>query len=630
MTRRDGDRAGSGYLMVMSLGALGVVYGDIGTSPLYALRQAFVAAEGLAVTRETVLGVISLMVWSLIIVVSLKYLAFVLRADNDGEGGILALTSLILPSAQSRNSRVRWGLVLLGLFGTALLYGDGMITPAISVLSAVEGLEIAAPHLESFVVPIAALILVGLFSIQRRGTATIGAMFGPIMIVWFGTLAVLGAHQIALEPGVLSAVNPGHAFTIFTTHPRLAFFALGAVFLVVTGSEALFADMGHFGRRPIRLGWFTLVFPALILNYMGQGALLIEDPENIVNPFYRMPPEWAVLPLVLLATAATVIASQALISGAYSLTMQAVQLGYLPRVQIDHTSPRQIGQVYVPWVNWALMAACVILVITFGSSSNLAGAYGVAVTTTMVLTTLLLRVVMRERWQWHPVLVWLVTGLFLSIDLAFFGANILKIPAGGWLPLVVGAVVFTVMTTWKRGREIVATRLRRGELPIERFIGSILASGQQRVRGTAVYLFPEPGVTPPALLVNLRSNEVLHDTVVLVSVQTADAPQVPQGRRADVHDLGEGFFQVVLHFGFMEDHNVTTALKNIVHPGFGFDVTEATFFVGKETIIPTDIPGMVLWRERLYSLLHRNASNAAYFFGLPRAQVMEVGVQLEI
>jgi len=630
VTEHHIDRPGSGYLMVMSLGALGVVYGDIGTSPLYALREAFIAAEGLAVTRETVLGVISLMVWSLIIVVSIKYMAFVLRADNDGEGGILALTSLILPSAQSRGSRVRWGLVLLGLFGTALLYGDGMITPAISVLSAVEGLEIAAPSLESYVVPIAAVILVALFSIQRRGTATVGAMFGPIMIVWFGTLAVLGVNQITVEPGVLSAVNPGYAVTLFVSHPRLAFLALGAVFLVVTGSEALFADMGHFGRRPIRLGWFTLVFPALILNYMGQGALLIRNPENIVNPFYRLPPEWAVLPLVLLATAATVIASQALISGAYSLTMQAVQLGYLPRVHIDHTSPRQIGQVYVASVNWALMAACVTLVVTFGSSSNLAAAYGVAVTTTMLLTTLLMTVVMRERWRWHPAVVWTVAGSFLCIDLAFFGANILKIPAGGWLPLVVGAAVFTVMTTWKRGREIVATRLRRGELPIERFVGSILASEQKRVRGTAVYLFPEPGVTPPALLVNLRSNEVIHDTVVLVSVYTTDTPQVPQGLRTEVHDLGEGFFQVVLRFGFMEDHNVTVALENIVHPDFGFDVTDATFFVGKETIIPTDVPGMAIWRERLYALLHRNASSAARFFGLPRAQVMEVGVQLEI
>ena len=622
-------KRGKRYLLVMSVGALGVVYGDIGTSPLYAFRESFHAAEGLGVDRASVFGVLSLMFWALVLVVSVKYLVFVVRADNHGEGGILALTALIVPSSKARTVGLRWGLILLGLFGTALLYGDGIITPAISVLSAVEGIEVAAPGLEPYVVPIAVVILIALFSIQRAGTATVGAIFGPVMIVWFTVLAVLGGFHVVQDPGILAAINPIHPGRFIAANPRLAFLALGAIFLVVTGSEALYADMGHFGKRPIRIGWYTVVFPALLLNYFGQGAMLIANPENIDNPFFRMSPAWAVLPMVILATMATVIASQALITGAYSLTMQAVQLGYLPRFGIDHTSPREIGQVYIAAINWGLMIACVGLVLAFRSSSNLAAAYGVAVTTTMVITTTLLYFVMRERWSWSPLLAGSLTAVFLLVDVAFFAANIVKVPAGGWFPLVVGAAVFTAMTTWKTGRRKLTTALRRGDLPIERFIGSIATHPQLRVPGTAVYLFPDPGVTPPALLANLRHNEVLHETVVLVAVQTSSVPRVPQVRRATVHDLGEGFAQVVLHFGFMDAPDVPRAMINIVDPEFGFDPEDATYFVGRETIINRS-HGIERARSALYAAMHRNSSSAVQYFSLPPSQVIEIGKQVAL
>lgn len=614
----------------MSVGAIGVVYGDIGTSPLYAFREAFVAADGLAVTRESVLGVLSLMFWALVLVVSLKYLALVMRADNDGEGGILALTALIAPNHQMTAKGVRWGLILLGLFGTALLYGDGMITPAISVLSAVEGLEIAAPSLDSFVVPIAILILIGLFAIQHHGTAKVGVVFGPVMLVWFTVLAALGISHIEDQPGVLAALNPWHALQFATAQPKFAFLALGAIFLVVTGSEALYADMGHFGKGPIRLGWFTLVFPALLLNYFGQGALLMSNPAAVENPFYRMSPDWALYPMVILATAATVIASQALISGAFSLTMQAAQLGYLPRIHVDHTSPRTIGQVYISSVNWLLMIACVALVVSFGSSTNLAAAYGVAVTTTMVITTMLLFIVMRERWHWKLPTALALTTLFLVVDLSFFAANIIKIPAGGWVPLLVGAVVFTLMTTWKKGRSLMTGIIHRGELPVERFIGSITVHPQQRVPGTAVYLFPDPGATPSALLANLRHNGVLHETIAIVSVKTVGIPRVPQAGRTSVHNLGEGFYQIVIRYGFFEQPDVPAALEAIVATDFGFDRTDATYVLGMETVIATDRPGMALWRDHVFAFLHRNASSAVQYFHLPAAQVIEVGTQVEI
>ncbi len=623
------QKRGKRYLLMLSVGALGIVYGDIGTSPLYAFRESFHVAEGLSVTRPSVLGILSLMFWALVLVVSFKYLIFVMRADNHGEGGILALTALLVPQRRQPTVGLRWTLILLGLFGTALLYGDGMITPAISVLSAVEGLEIAAPSLEPYVVSIAVAILIALFSIQRAGTAVVGAIFGPVMIVWFTVLALLGVYYVIQDPGVMAAVNPLHGIRLISDSPRQAFLALGSIFLVVTGAEALYADMGHFGKRPIRLGWYMVVFPALLLNYFGQGAMLISSPDAIDNPFFRMPPEWAVLPLVILATMATVIASQALISGVYSLTMQAVQLGYLPRFDIDHTSPREIGQIYIATINWGLAVACVGLVLAFRSSSNLAAAYGVAVTTTMVITTILLYFLMRSRWNWSKWVAGSLTVLFLIVDLAFFSANIVKVPAGGWFPLIVGLALFTVMTTWKTGRRRLTGALKRGELPIERFIGSITAHPQVRVPGTAVFLFPDPGITPPALLANLRHNEVLHETVVLVAVQTSTVPRVPQVKRSTVHELGEGFVQVVLHFGFMDEPDVPRALANIVDPEFGFDADDATFFVGRETIINRS-GGLGRARASLFALMHRNASSPVQFFSLPPGQVIEIGKQIAL
>jgi KUP system potassium uptake protein len=609
---------------------LGIVYGDIGTSPLYAFRESFVAADGLGVDQESVFGILSLMFWSLMLVVSIKYLVFVMRADNHGEGGILALTALIAPGRNARTDRIKWYLILLGLFGTALLYGDGMITPAISVLAAVEGLEIAAPGLHSYVVPIAVGILVALFSIQRRGTSTVGAIFGPVMILWFSVLAFLGLGYVVGHPSIFAATNPVFAFEFLFDDTRAAFQALGAVFLVVTGSEALYADMGHFGRRPIRLGWYAVVLPALLLNYFGQGALLIAEPSAIDNPFFRMPPEWAVVPLVILATMATVIASQALISGAYSLTMQAVQLGYLPRMEIDHTSPREFGQIYMGAINWALMVACIGLVVAFQESTNLAAAYGVAVTTTMVITTLLMFVVMRERWGWSLPAALMLTLLFLVVDVAFFAANIVKVPAGGWFPLVVGGVVFTLMTTWKLGRSRLAKETRRGELPVERFIGSIAAHPQIRVPGTAVYMFPEPGATPPALLANLKHNGVLHETVVLVAVSTADVPKVPPARRVTVHSLGEGVHQVVLLFGFMEEPNVPLALGNIVDHDLAVIPERTTYFLGRDSVVNRPGGGVRGWRTWLFALMYRNASSAGQYFGLDSSRVVELGTRVRM
>lgn len=621
---------GSKYLLITSLGALGVVFGDIGTSPLYAFRESFLAAEGLAVTEESVLGILSLMFWSLILVVSIKYLLFVMRADNHGEGGILALTVLASEDAERAKQRRRRALLLVGLFGTALLYGDGVITPAISVLSAVEGLEVIAPDLESYVVPIAAVIIVALFTIQRQGTSRVGAFFGPVMIVWFTSIALLGGVEIIGHPRILVAVSPTYAIAFVAEFPGLAFLALGAVFLVVTGSEALYADMGHFGRRPIRLAWVVLVMPALLLNYFGQGALLVADPETISNPFYELAPGWARIPLILLATMATVIASQALISGAFSLTQQAIQLGYLPRMNVDHTSPREIGQVYLGAVNYMLMVTCVGVVFAFGSSSNLAAAYGVAVTTTMVITSALLYVVMRHRWGWSAATAGTLTALFLAIDLAFFSANIIKVPDGGWFPLVVGLVVLLVMVTWKSGRERLTKQMRSGELPTERFIGSIADHPQRRVPGTAVYLFSDLGMTPPPLLANLRHNEVLHETVLIVTVQWTARPRVPRARRVTVHDLGEGFYQILLLYGFFETPEVPRALSEFAIADFGFDPEDAVYVVGNESVIPRQGRSFLALRDHLFSLMHRNATSPVRFFGLPPGRVIEVGTQVEM
>jgi KUP system potassium uptake protein len=618
------------YLALLSLTALGIVYGDIGTSPLYAVRESFLPAHGIAVSRGNVLGVLSLIFWSLILVISIKYLVFILRADNRGEGGILALASLATPmGVRHRGGRV--GLIALGLFGTALLYGDGMITPAISVLSAVEGLEVATPFFEPYIIPITIAILIGLFISQHHGTARVGRVFGPITLLWFFTLTMLGISQIIREPGVLAAVNPAHGFTFFLENGWRGFVVLGSVFLVVTGGEALYADMGHFGKRPIRVAWFVVVLPALLLNYFGQGALLIHTPAAVENPFYRMVPPWALYPVVIIATAATVIASQALISGAFSLTMQAVQLGYLPRVAIDHTSAREFGQIYIPGVNWTLMVACIGLVLGFRSSSNIAAAYGVAVTTTMVITTLLFFVVARERWKWSLPVVLTVTGFFLAVDLAFWGANILKVPHGGWFPLVVGAIIFGVMTTWKRGRRILAERLEAGGLlPMELFLNDLKAKSPTRVPGTAVFLYGNPEATPPALLHNLKHNKVLHERVVFLAVETAEVPHVPLEERARVEDLGQSCYRITLHYGFMEEPNVPQALQELHAKGLAFQRLETTYFLGRETLIPSPKPGMALWRERLFTVMHRNARTATSFFCLPPNRVVELGAQIEL
>ena len=622
------DATSRRYLLALSLSALGIVYGDIGTSPLYAMRESFLAEHGVAATPENVLGVLSLIFWSLVLVISVKYLVFVLRADNRGEGGILALTSLITPAHALR--RGRWGLITLGLFGTALLYGDGMITPAISVLSAVEGLEVVTPAFKPYVIPVTVAVLAALFVVQRRGTARVGRVFGPVTLVWFGVLAALGVWHIARAPEVFAAVLPTHAVRFFVANGWHAFLVLGSVFLVTTGGEALYADMGHFGRRPIRLAWFAVVLPALLLNYFGQGALVLHDPAAVANPFYRMAPGWALLPVVAIATAATVIASQALISGAFSLTLQAVQLGYSPRVQVDHTSATERGQIYIPAVNWALMVACIGLVVGFRSSTNLAAAYGIAVTTTMAITTLLFYFVARERWHWGAAKAGVVAGTFLVIDLAFFAANLPKVPHGGWFPLAVGAVVFTLLTTWKKGRQILALRLREQALPRDLFLANMAAHPPHRVAGTAVFMFGDTRGTPPALLHNLKHNKVLHERVVFLAVVTQEVPSVPEAERVEVRALAPGFWHVRLSYGFMEDADVPAALGAIAHDGLSFRPMETTYFLGRETLIATRRPGMALWRERLFAVLSRNARPATTFFRLPPNRVVELGAQVEL
>ncbi|MPZ53668.1 MAG: potassium transporter Kup [Acidimicrobiia bacterium] len=615
-------------LVLLTLGAVGIVFGDIGTSVLYAFRESF-HGHGLVANHDNVLGVLSLILWSLIIVIAIKYLIFVLRADYDGEGGILALTALVSPRNLPRNG-ARWLLVMVGIFGTALLYGDGMITPAISVLSAVEGLQVATPFFEPYILPITIAILVGLFAIQSRGTTGIGRIFGPIMVVWFSVLAVLGVRWIVREPSVLAAFNPLHGFGFFIDNGVAGFLVLGSVFLVVTGGEALYADMGHFGTRPIRLAWFVLVFPALMLNYLGQGALILTNPTAAENPFYLMTPDWALYPMVVLATAATVIASQALISGVFSLTRQAVQLGYAPRTAIVHTSEEESGQIYIPGINWLMMVACVGLVIGFRSSSNLAAAYGVAVTATMVITSVLFSVVLRERWRWSPALSVAVTGFFLVIDLGFFGANMVKIPDGGWFPLVVAAGVFLLFTTWKSGRRILGERIREAAPSLQNFLEGIRESHPTRVPSQAVYMYGNPRGAPPALINNLKHNHVIHERVLVVSVRTEERPRVKPADRYEVSPMGDGFYRITLHHGFMQDANVPAMLMHVEIEGERVDIDKVSYFMGRETLLPTDRPGMRLWRERLFALMARNATNAGEFFHLPPDRVVEVGFHVEL
>jgi len=616
-------------LATLSLTALGVVFGDIGTSPLYALKECFHTSHGLVPTPENVLGILSLIFWALVLVISIKYLSFILRADNQGEGGIMALTALILPH-QTRDQGNRRLLVILGLFGAALLYGDGMITPAISVLSAIEGLAIATPSISQIIIPLTVAVLVGLFLVQHRGTGKVGSVFGPLTLIWFLVLAILGIGQIIKNPAVLAAASPHYALLFMIHNGWTAFLVLGSVFLVVTGGEALYADMGHFGVKPIRLVWFSLVLPALLINYFGQGALLLANPAALENPFYFLAPHWALIPLVVLATAATIIASQAVISGSFSITMQAVQLGFSPRLTVSHTSATERGQIYLPAINWVLMFSCIGLVIGFGSSSNLAAAYGFSVTTDMVITTLLFFFVARERFRWPLWSVLLLCGGFLSFDLAFFGANFAKILHGGWFPLLVATLVFTLMSTWKTGRRILARRMREGSMSISSFMTAIGASMPQRVEGTAIFMSGNLRIVPSALLHNLKHNRVLHQRIVILSVVTEDVPHVPKKERCELEDIGEGIYLLVLHYGFMDEPEVPQVLSRLEIGGNPFKMMETTFFLGRETIIPSPKPGMAIWREHLFRLMSRNARTATSFFGLPPNRVVELGMQIEI
>jgi KUP system potassium uptake protein len=591
------------------------------------MRECFFGSHSVPPTHDNVLGVLSLIVYALVLVISIKYIALVMRADNHGEGGILALAAL-LPARPSTGAPPPM-LVLLGLFGAALLYGDGMITPAITVLSAVEGMKVITPLFEPYIVPVTLGILVGVFAIQRHGTARVGRLFGPVMVIWFFTIAALGFREMMAAPEVLGALNPRHAVAFFAEHGLHGVAVMGAVFLVVTGGEALYADMGHFGKKPIRVAWFSLVLPALLINYFGQGALLLTTPGAAENPFFLLAPEWAVLPLVALATAAAIIASQALISGVFSLTRQAIQLGYCPRLDIDHTSSAEIGQVYVPQANWALMVSTMAIVIGFGSSSALAAAYGIAVTLTMVITAVLLHVVAIERWGWPRPVVFAVTGVFLTIDLAFFGANALKITHGGWLPLVIGAALFTMMTTWKTGRRIVAERLTSRAIPISAFLESVERQGPARVSGTAVFMTAQPRGTPPALAHNLHHNKVLHERVLTLLVTTMPVPYVEDADRLTVQPLGLGVFAVTMRYGFMEDVDVPADLQRYAPAGL-VPEDDTTYFLGRETLLVTAAPGMAKWREQLFVLMARNAGRAAGFFRLPPERVVELGVQVEL
>ncbi len=602
------------------------MYGDIGTSPLYALRESFHPDHGVGVSEGALLGVLSLIFWSLVIVISIKYLVFVLRADQQGEGGILVLTALIT----IRNPETRRRLmIMVGLFGTALLYGDGMITPAISVLSAVEGLEVAAPALEPYVLGIAATVLVALFAFQQRGTAAVGRIFGPIMVVWFAVIGGLGLASVIEHPDVLRALEPGYAVAFFVDNGFRGFLVLGSVFLVVTGGEALYADMGHFGRRPIRLAWFGMVLPSLLLNYLGQGALVLHDPAAVESPFYLLAPAGLRIPLILLATMAAVIASQALISGAFSLAMQSSLLGYLPRLRVQHTSDVAQGQVYVPTINWALMVSCLALVFGFRTSSNLAAAYGVAVTATMAITTILFAAVAREKWKWPRAGVVAMTAVFLTVDIAFLGANLFKIPAGGWFPLVVAGVIFTLMTTWKTGKRLVGERLREGDIPLRAFVESLEAHPPRRVPGTAVYLYRRSFSAPPILITNLRLHGVLHEQVILLGVEVKDVPRVHPRKALEVHHLGRGITQAILHVGYQQQPDVPRALEADATE-LRYHPLDSYYFLGRDTILVTGRPGMARWREQLFAVMSRNTRNAASYFGIPAARAVEVGLQVEL
>jgi KUP system potassium uptake protein len=616
-------------LFSLSLLALGIVYGDIGTSPLYAMRECFYGHHAVPLSQANVYGVLSLIFWTLVTVVTIKYHVYVIRFDNRGEGGILALLGLIGLSKR-RHGTAKVVLGIMGVFGAALLYGDGMITPAISVLSAVEGLVVATPFFTPYVIPITIMILVGLFMFQRRGTAGVGAIFGPITLVWFAILATLGIKGILLHPSVLWALNPIHAVRFFIQNGMHGFLVLGAVFLVATGGEALYADLGHFGEKPIQIDWFSVAAPSLILHYLGQGALLIEHPEAAANPFYLLAPKWSLYPLVIIATCATIIASQAIISGAFSLTRQAIQLGYLPRMQIVHTSSAEIGQIYMPTVNWALMAATIVLVIGFGSSSNIAGAYGVAVSTTMIITTILAYVVARDLRGWSRLTAGSITAAFLVGDLAFLIANYAKIVAGGWFPLLIAGTVFTVMTTWRRGREILSEKLRDGAISPELFIQSLRVRPPIRVPGTAVFMHRNADAIPASLLHSLKHYKALHERVVLLTIESEEVAHVSADERFTVEDFGEGIHRVKARYGYMEDIDVPALLERASEKGLVVPPMDTTYFLGRETLIVTKRPsGMMQWREKIFASMMRNAESAARFFRLPPNRVVELGAQIE-
>lgn len=615
-------------LATLTVAAMGIVYGDIGTSPLYAIKEVFGSAHHpVPITPENVLGVLSLFLWSLIIVVTLKYVSFIMRANNKGEGGIIALMTLALRDGKPGTWQQRL-LVILGLFGASLFYGDGVITPAISVLSAVEGLEIITPAFKPYILHITLAILVGLFAFQRRGTSSVGALFGPVMVIWFAVLAVFGGLAIMRNPQVLAAVNPLHAAHFLLGNKLLGFLALGAVVLCITGAEALYADMGHFGARPIQYAWLGYVMPALVINYFGQGALLLADARAVENPFYLLAPEPLRYPLVILATLATIIASQAVISGAFSITRQAIQLGYTPRFEVQHTSDKEIGQIYLPGINWLLLAAIVALVIEFGSSSNLAAAYGIAVTGTMLITNILAIAVAVRLWKWRPAHAVLGALPFICVDLGFFLANSVKIPDGGWFPLVFGLVIFTLLTTWKRGRELLAQRLAADSMALRPFIASLAEGGVERVPGTAVFMTTNQEAVPHALLHSLKHYKALHERVIILSVKVFDMPYVSAADRVEVHRLEADFYQIVVQYGFKDEPDIPAALALPTESGLAIDMMETSFFLGRETVIPKLGSGMAYWRSLLFVAMFRNAGSATDFFRIPSNRVVELGSQV--
>lgn len=615
-------------LAALTLGAIGVVYGDIGTSVLYAVKEVFGSGH-VPFTPTNVYGVLSILFWTLTVIVSIKYVVLVLRADNKGEGGLIAMLALASQAVKDK-PRLRATLLGVGIFGTCLFYGDGVITPAISVLSAVEGLEVVSPHFRTAVIPLTLVVLFCLFAVQKRGTAGIGRYFGPVTLVWFCSIAALGVPHIVGHPEILGAISPHHALRFIWNNPGISFIILGAVVLCVTGAEALYADLGHFGKKPIRLAWFGVAMPALVTNYFGQGALLLAQPEAVTNPFFLMAPDWALVPLVVLATMATVIASQALITGAFSVTKQVIQLGYLPRLNILHTSVRDTGQIYMPFVNWGLFVAIVLAVVMFRSSSNLAAAYGIAVTLDMLITTVLTFFVIRYGWRYPLALCLLSTGFFFLVDVAFFTSNLLKLFQGGWFPLMIGTVLFMLMMTWKRGRELLNDKLREESLDLRDFLTAVFISPPTRVEGTAVFLTAEPGSVPNALLHNLKHNKVLHKQNLFVTVRSHETPWIGLDKRLQVEPLGSDCWQVVVHYGFKNDPDLPRALESMRGRGCELESMTTSYFLSRDVVIPTIGSGMAPWREKLFAQMHHNASGAASFLNLPSNAVVELGSKIEI